>query len=99
MIKLSIQPESVFFARYETIVDGLYSNFFCHLITPLVDIANIPRSHKTIISIHPKIKLENQVKELKYFQVFQEKHKFIPNLSIFDLLFNQGPTAKLLLLQ
>ena len=50
-------------------------------------------------SIHPKIQLENQIKELKYFQVFQEKQKFIPNLSIFDLLFNQGPTAKQLLLQ
>ena len=50
-------------------------------------------------SIHPKLHLENKIKELKYFQVFQEKQKFIPNLSIFDLLFNQGPTAKKLLLQ
>ena len=49
-------------------------------------------------SIHPKIQLDNQIKELKYHQVFQEKQKFIPNLSIFDLLFNKGPTAKQLLL-
>ena len=49
-------------------------------------------------SIHPKIQLDNQIKELKYNQVFQEKQKFIPNLSIFDLLFNKGPTAKQLLL-
>lgn len=26
-----------------------------------------------------------------YFQVFQEKHGFLPNLSILDLLFNKGP--------
>ncbi len=29
-----------------------------------------------------------------YFQVFENKHGFIPNLSIVDLLFNQGPRAK-----
>jgi len=29
-----------------------------------------------------------------YFQVFEEKNDFIPNLSIVDLLFNQGPQSK-----
>ena len=33
----------------------------------------------------------------KYPQVFKEKHGFVPNLSILDLLFNQGPMAKQLL--
>jgi len=49
--------------------------------------------------IHPKIQLDNQLKELKYHQVFQEKQKFIPNLSVLDLLFNEGPLARQLLLQ
>ena len=49
--------------------------------------------------IHPKIQLDNHLKELKYHQVFQEKQKFIPNLSVLDLLFNEGPLAKQLLLQ
>lgn len=49
--------------------------------------------------IHPKIQSDNQLKELKYHQVFQEKQKFIPNLSVLDLLFNEGPLAKQLLLQ
>lgn len=28
-----------------------------------------------------------------YTQVFNNKHGFIPNLSILDLLFNEGPNA------
>ena len=30
---------------------------------------------------------------VKYMQVFETRHGFIPNLSIVDLLFNQGPRA------
>lgn len=32
-----------------------------------------------------------------YFQVFEPKNGFIPNLSIVDLLFNQGPQSKIYL--
>lgn len=45
--------------------------------------------------ISPKVPLEED--ELyhpkKYLQVFENKYGFIPNLSIIDLLFNQGPRA------
>jgi len=34
---------------------------------------------------------------LPYYQVFYQKHGFIPNLSIVDLLFNKGPEALLTL--
>ena len=42
-------------------------------------------------SIHPKKGSTIQQKE--YFQVFEERHGFMKNLSIIDLLFNQGPQS------
>lgn len=42
-------------------------------------------------NIHPK---REAVREFKpYFQVFEDRHGFIPGLSIVDLLFNQGPQS------
>jgi hypothetical protein len=32
-----------------------------------------------------------------YYQTFQKRHGFIPNLSILDLLFNEGPASILYL--
>ncbi|MEO6150322.1 MAG: WbqC family protein [Mucilaginibacter sp.] len=42
-------------------------------------------------AIHPKTQNDNTYKP--YFQVFDERNGFLPNLSIVDLLFNQGPQA------
>lgn len=44
---------------------------------------------------HPKLAFE----PLPYPQVFKERHGFLPNLSILDLLFCSGPQAPLLLKQ
>ena len=41
--------------------------------------------------IHPKQIAEVKIKP--YFQVFEERNGFINNLSIVDLLFNQGPQS------
>jgi hypothetical protein len=44
--------------------------------------------------IHPKLdtgKADSRFSPLAYHQVFEEKHGFQPNLSILDLLFNEGP--------
>jgi len=46
--------------------------------------------------IHPKI-VKNEYDEafvpINYMQVFSERHGFSPNLSILDLLFNNGPMS------
>ncbi|MCK5168592.1 MAG: WbqC family protein [Bacteroidales bacterium] len=44
--------------------------------------------------IHPKMETNDpDFITVEYTQVFHEKHGFIPNLSIIDLLFNEGPNA------
>ena len=43
-------------------------------------------------------KLEN-FNYSRYIQVFENKEGFIPNLSIIDLLFNEGPNSKTYLTQ
>jgi hypothetical protein len=42
-------------------------------------------------SIHPK--KETELEQKPYFQVFEERKGFLKNLSIVDLLFNQGPQS------
>ena len=45
-------------------------------------------------AIHPKRPLPDaDFKAKPYYQVFREKHGFLPNLSILDLLFNMGPES------
>lgn len=38
-------------------------------------------------------KKENDIDQKPYFQLFEERHGFLKNLSIVDLLFNHGPQA------
>lgn len=42
-------------------------------------------------SFHPKVKSDQNFSP--YIQVFAEKFEFFPNLSIIDLLFNEGPST------
>lgn len=50
--------------------------------------------------IHPKKRLQTEdvsFKAVSYYQVFQEKQGFQPDLSVADLLFNMGPEGLLVL--
>lgn len=50
--------------------------------------------------IHPKKHTtDSSFTAVNYYQVFEQKHGFIPNLSIFDLLFNMGNESILVLQQ
>lgn len=47
-------------------------------------------------AIHPKKELTAEEQGLlskRYYQVFEQKHQFAPNLSILDLMFNMGPES------
>ncbi|MDP2424264.1 MAG: WbqC family protein [Bacteroidales bacterium] len=44
-------------------------------------------------AIHPKKPVSQVFKNHEYTQVFAQKHGFLPDLSIVDLLFNVGPAA------
>ncbi len=51
-------------------------------------------------SIHPKKKPESEdpaYKAISYYQVFDSKFGYVPNMSIVDLLFNMGPESKTIL--
>jgi hypothetical protein len=54
--------------------------------------ANIPQQFDFRNDFNKKEIHLTQAKQ--YFQVFSDRNSFIPNLSILDLLFNQGPQSK-----
>jgi hypothetical protein len=52
--------------------------------------------------LHPKValqKLDSFYKTHSYYQTFSEKFDFIENLSVLDLLFNEGPRSEAILRQ
>lgn len=52
-------------------------------------------------SIHPKKRAEDDsaYRIVPYYQVFEQRFGFVPNMSILDLLFNMGPETPLILHQ
>ena len=96
--------------KFDFLVD--FNEELCRLICSLVNIQpDMQRTteYRTTFSleeddlrecIHPK--KEASQKDINfvpapYYQVFQEKLGFLPNLSIIDLLFNMGPESLLVL--
>jgi len=75
-------------------------NIFIQLLGLEIEIKHTDsykKEHKDMIDVrgqfHPKKMLSDYYTEIKYNQVFEEKFGFISNLSIYDLIFNEGPAA------
>ncbi|MCL2073079.1 MAG: WbqC family protein [Marinilabiliaceae bacterium] len=55
------------------------------------------KDFRELINHKKDIKKDKEFTPMEYHQVFAQKHGFIPNLSILDLLFNKGPETELIL--
>lgn len=63
---------------------------YAHCIDEMVD-------YRTIISPKTSWQIDDEFHPTEYYQVFKDKHGFIPNMSIVDLLFNMGPESIIIL--
>jgi hypothetical protein len=59
--------------------------------TAFVKDSSMPDYRNTIQPKHPGIDADFSPR--RYYQVYESKHGFLPNLSILDLLFNMGPES------
>lgn len=96
--------------KYEFLTD--FNEELCQLICRLIDIEpEVQRTTEYKVdfaahevdfreAIHPKKDFRLTDPEFTphpYYQVFEARHGFLPNLSIIDLLFNMGPESLLIL--
>jgi len=79
-----------------------YNEQLLHLLLKLLKINTTINYTPTYEAVHPGLtdlrsalspKIESRFNQKPYFQVFEEKNGFLKNLSVVDLLFNQGPQA------
>ncbi len=76
---LDIQPKVTFTQRYYRSDEASLADH------PYLDLRE---------AIHPKHPAPDaDFQPRRYYQVYEQKHGFLPNLSILDLLFNMGPEA------
>ena len=73
-------------------------NVICELIeleVPLSQTKEYIKQPTDIVNLRylAKAKNEKTFQLTPYYQVFETNHGFLPNLSILDLLFNEGPNT------
>lgn len=72
-------------------LDGRLTGFLCSRIGIKAPEEAPPGCLEQQYDIHPKHPHPYEAKP--YWQVFKEKFGFVPNLSVIDLLFNEGPES------
>ncbi|MCY1722476.1 WbqC family protein [Prolixibacteraceae bacterium Z1-6] len=82
---------------HETICNFLEVNNMIKLTNDFEEVPEGTLNFRDVISPKNKTKSDTAFQPVEYTQVFTEKFGFLPNLSILDLLFNEGPNAYTLL--
>ncbi len=95
--------------KYEFLID--FNEQLCSTLCGLIDLQpNIQRTEEYKIlfepkekdlreAIHPKKGHDTEFTPTPYYQIFADRHGFLSDLSILDLLFNMGPESLLILQQ
>ncbi len=85
---MDIQPKVDYTSAY---LPPLTTDLIPKLCSPTRILSTLSDFRDVICAKHPLPDAEFEPKE--YWQVFQQRHGFLPNLSILDLLFCMGPEA------
>nr|WP_319399247.1 WbqC family protein [uncultured Carboxylicivirga sp.] len=84
---------------FQTILDALELNITYSLSSEYIECDENQEDLRFLISPKHKPEYDQSFKVIDYWQVFAQKHGFLPHMSILDLLFNMGPESNIVLAQ